>query len=129
MSSLRYAEQAESEETAEFPNSRITLAASHRGANRKPDLVAHGRPVHALQHKFKVEAEFEFGDDDQGRRTMPHRHRVAAVDLALYLETESFKEPLNGKIEGGLQKLRPSSTTGLPRRLASAEVRSPKFDA
>ena len=102
-SPCRNPQQAEAEQATELANPRVALPASHRAANRQPDLVARGRPVHTLKDKFKIEAELEFGDDDQGRSVGSQRDNVAAIDLALYLEAELLKEAFDGKVEGGFQ--------------------------
>jgi hypothetical protein len=102
-SRLGHAEQAEAEQAAQFPNAGIVLAPTPRALNREPDLVADGAAVDALQNEFEIEAELEFGDDDDRRRGGLDRHDVAAANLAFRREAELLEKALHRRIERAFQ--------------------------
>src|SRR2546423_15515230 len=95
----RHAEKSEAQEPAKLAHARIALAASPcRGADGKPDFIAGRRPIDPLKNEFKIEAELQLADDDNGRLIAAERHEIATADLALHVETEGLEEALHGGV-------------------------------
>ena len=120
--SLRYPEEAKAQQATELANPRIALPSSRGAANRKPDLVARGGPIDALQYEFQVEAEFEFGDHNKAWRAIFEGDNIAAANLALYLEAELLKKAFNGEVKCGFQADLPRYPPRSARRIEMMEA-------
>jgi hypothetical protein len=66
--------------------------------NGEPDFITNSRTIYTLKDKFKVKAEFQFGDHHERRRVLSQGYDVTAVDFALNLEAKPLKKALNGKV-------------------------------
>src|SRR5262249_41627069 len=75
----------------------------------KPELMARRHPVDALQDELEIEAELQFGDDDERRFLPADRDEIAAADFALHLEAKTLEKALDREVERGLPRceLRP----------------------
>ena len=62
-----------------------------------------GGPVDTLEHQLQRETELQLADHHDGRLAAAESHQVAAVDLALDLESQPLEEALHGLIERRLQ--------------------------
>lgn len=93
----QYRQQSETKQPAELTHPGIAFPSAPLagGANRQPNFIAGSRSVNGLQHKFQIECNLQFADDDGGRGTFMQSNEIAAAYFALHLEAKAFEETLH----------------------------------
>jgi hypothetical protein len=80
----RHPKQAEAQEATEFMCTWITHTTPAPGrAYSKPDLITGGSTIHALQHEFETEGQFQLADYNDRRLLSTERNEITAADFTL----------------------------------------------